>query len=93
MVAKACFECILSHRQWICLIVPINTSNEIRNYWLEATLTNALLSGIPILLCLVCYLPLCCLIESCKADCMIIRINESPCRSAYTILTNHFPKT
>ena len=79
MVAKACLKCVLSHRQWVCLIVPINSSNEIRNYWLEATLANALLSCIPILLCLVCYLSLRCLIESCKADCMIIRIDECPC--------------
>ena len=93
MLAKTCLECVLRHRQRISVIVSVRTSNEIRNYWLEATLTNALLSGIPILLCLVCYLSLRCLIESCQTGCMSIGIDESPCWGTDAILPNHFSKT
>ena len=53
VVAEAGLESILSSWQRIGLIVPVGSTDEVRNYRLEAALANTLLSRVSVLLRLV----------------------------------------
>ena len=53
VVAEAGLECILSSGQRVGLIVPVGSTDEVRNYRLEAALANTLLPRVSVLLRLV----------------------------------------